>query len=149
LKSKKGIVGIVLASEIIGLTRLIFKICTFAYQPISSTQTADLNSMLTQARHSRHLLSISNYPLYNPRVKTNAGTRAFSVVAPTLWNSLPASLKLDRNILPFRPHLNILYLQCCPSSLHLHTSVNESRIVMRLRYMQNWWRCGSTNRTNI
>ena len=50
-------------------------------------QPAYLNSMLAPARNSRQLRSIRSNPLYIPRVKTKAGTRAFSVVAPTLWSS--------------------------------------------------------------
>ena len=73
--------------------RIIFKICTIAYQALSSTQPAYLNSMLTPARNSRQLCSTSSNPLYIPRVKTNARTRAFSVAASTVWNSLPVSVK--------------------------------------------------------
>ncbi|KAK2185043.1 hypothetical protein NP493_247g03071 [Ridgeia piscesae] len=40
--------------------------------------------MLTPARNYRELRSTSSNPLYIPRVKTKAGTRAFSVAAPTL-----------------------------------------------------------------
>ena len=75
--------------------RIIFKICTITYQALSSTQPAYLNLMLTPARHSTQLRSVSSNRLYNPLVKTKAGTRAFSVAAPTLWNSLPASVKLE------------------------------------------------------
>ena len=64
--------------------RIIFKICTIAYQALSSTKPEYLNSMLTPARNSRQLRSTSSNPLYIPRVKTNAGTRAFSVAAPTV-----------------------------------------------------------------
>ena len=85
--------------------RIIFKICTVAYQALSSTQPAYLNSMLTPTRNSRQLRSTSSNPLYIPRVKTKAGTRAFSVAAPTVWNSLPASVKSQGNIVSFRRHL--------------------------------------------
>ena len=85
--------------------RIIFKICTIAYQALSSTQSAYLNSMLTPARNSRQLRSTSSNPLYIPRVKTKAGTRAFSVAAPTVWNSLPASVKSEGNIVSFLQRL--------------------------------------------
>ena len=42
--------------------------------------------------------------LYILRVKTKAETRAFSVAAPTLWNSFPASVKLG-NVVSFRRRL--------------------------------------------
>ena len=51
---------------------------------------------------SRQLRSASSNPLYIPRVKTKAGTRAFSVAAPKVWNSLPASVESEGNIVSFR-----------------------------------------------
>ena len=48
------------------------------------------------------LLSTSSNPLYIPRVKTRAWTRAFSVAAPIMWNSLSASVKSEGNIVSFR-----------------------------------------------
>ena len=85
--------------------RIIFKICTISYQALASKQPTYLNSMLTPARNSRELRSTSSNPLYIPRVKTKAGTRAFSVAAPTLWNSLPVSVKSEGNIVSFRRRL--------------------------------------------
>ena len=85
--------------------RIIFKICTIVYQALSSTQPAYLNSMLTPARNSRQLRSTSSNPLYITRVKTKAGTRAFSVAVPTVYNSLPASVKSEGNIVTFRRRL--------------------------------------------
>ena len=73
---------------IVNLNRIIFLICTIAYQSLSSTQPAYLNSMLTPARNSQQLRSNSSNPLYIPRVKSKAGIRTFSVAAPTVWNSL-------------------------------------------------------------
>ena len=85
--------------------RIIFKICTISYQALASKQPTYLNSMLTPARNSRELRSTSSYPLYIPRVKTKSGTRAFSVAAPTLWNSLPVSVKSEGNIVSFSRRL--------------------------------------------
>ena len=82
-----------------------FHFFTVAYQAVSSAQPAYVNSMLTPARHSRQLRSTSSNPLYNPRVKTKAGTRTFSVAAPTVWNSLLASVKSQGNIVSFHRRL--------------------------------------------
>ena len=82
--------------------RIILKICKVAYQALSSTLPAYLNSMLTPARNSRQLRSTSSNPLYIPRVKTKVGTQAFSVAAPNVWNLLPASVKSEGNIVSFR-----------------------------------------------
>ena len=64
--------------------RIIFKIYTITYHALSSTQPAYLNLILTPARNSRQLRSIGSNPIDIPRVKTKAGTRAFSVAAPIL-----------------------------------------------------------------
>ncbi|KAK2150848.1 hypothetical protein NP493_2721g00000 [Ridgeia piscesae] len=52
--------------------------CIIAYQALSSTQPAYINSMLTPARNSRQLRSTStSNPLYIPWVKTKAGSPSF------------------------------------------------------------------------
>ena len=84
---------------------------------LSSTQPACLNSMLTPARNTRQLRSTSSNPLYIPRVKTKAGTRAFSVATPTLWNTHPASVKLERNIVSFRRRLKTYLFKVAYPSL--------------------------------
>ena len=106
--------------------RIIFKICTIAYQALSSTQSAYLNSMLTPARHSRQLRSTSSNPLYIPRVKTKARTRAFSVVTPTVWNSLPANVKSEGNIVSFCQRLKTYLFNAAypPYSLLASSSIH-------------------------
>ncbi|KAK2162546.1 hypothetical protein NP493_1510g00004 [Ridgeia piscesae] len=84
--------------------------CTIACQALSSTQPAYLNSMLTPARNSRQLRSSRSNPLDIPLVKTKAGTRAFSVAAPTVWTSLPASVKSEGNVVSFRRRLKTIFL---------------------------------------
>ena len=86
---------------------LLLSVAQQPIKPISSTQPPHLNSMLTPARTSRHLRSISSNPLYILRVKTKSWTRAFSVTAPTLCNSLPVGDQLEGNIVSFRRRLNI------------------------------------------
>ena len=87
--------------------RIIFKI---NYNSLSSTLIYTIsiykfNLMQTPARNSRQLCSTSSNP-----VKMKAGTRAFSVAVPTVWNSLPASVKSEGNIVSFRRRLTILSL---------------------------------------
>ena len=63
--------------------------------------------MLTPARNSKPLCSPSSNRLYIPRVKTKTKTvtRAFSVAAPTVWNSLPVGVKSEGNTVSFRRRL--------------------------------------------
>ena len=67
---------------------LFIQFFTIAYRSLSSTQSAYLNVMLTPARNSTQLRSTSRNNFYIPRVKTKTGTRAYSVAAPAVWNSL-------------------------------------------------------------
>ena len=81
--------------------RIIVKICTITYQALPSKQPAYLHSLLTPARQPRQLRSSNSNLLFVFSVKTNVGTIAFSVAAPTLWNSLPVSVKSVGNIATF------------------------------------------------
>ena len=84
--------------EKIALNCIIFKICTIAYQALSSKQPAYLHSLLIPSRQHRQLRISNSNLVFVPSVKTNVGTRAFSVAAQTLWNSLPVSVKSVGNI---------------------------------------------------
>ena len=66
--------------------------------------------------------SVYSNPLYIPQVKTKAGTRAFSVAAPTLCNSLPATVKLEGNIVSFRRRLNSYHVQADTSTFYCNTN---------------------------
>ena len=85
--------------------RIIFKICIINFQALSSKEPAYLHLLLTLPRQPRQLRSSNSYLLFIASVKTNVGTRAFSVAAPTLWNSVPVSVKSVGNITTFRRKL--------------------------------------------
>jgi len=69
-------------------SRIIFKLCTIAYQTLSSGEPSYLFSMPSLSPKPRELRS-SGFHLFSvPRVETHAGIRAFSVAVSTLWNSL-------------------------------------------------------------
>ena len=60
-----------------------FKICTITYQVLSSKQPAYLYTA-HPARQPSQLRSYNS--TFVPNIKTNVGTRAFSVAASTLWS---------------------------------------------------------------
>jgi len=63
-------------------------------------------SELVQTRAPPRALRSSDAPmLVVPRVHTELARRAFSVAAPSTWNSLPADIRLCENILTFKRHL--------------------------------------------
>ena len=56
-------------------------------------------------RNGDSLLSSNAPMLVVPRVHTELARRAFSVAAPSTWNSLPADIRLCENILTCKRHL--------------------------------------------
>ena len=96
--------------------RIICKICAITYQALSSKQPAVyLHSLFTPARQPRQLRSSDSNLLFVHRVKTIVGTRAFSVVAPTLCNSLPVSVKSVGNLTFRRKQKTHLFKLAYPS----------------------------------
>ena len=90
--------------------RIIFTICTIAYQGLYTTSISKFN-----ANSSNKFQTATLNPIYIPRVKTKAGTRAFSVATQTVCNSLPASVKSQGNIVSFRRRLKpYLFNAACP-----------------------------------
>jgi len=62
--------------------------------------------MPTSSHDSRcHLCSAASSLLSVPRTTTNYGDRSFAVSGPTVWNSLPAALRLDMSLSVFRAWL--------------------------------------------
>ena len=86
--------------------RIIFKLCTIAYQTLSSGEPSYLFSILSLTSKSRELRSSGFQLLSIPRVKTHAVTSVvFPVAFPTLCNSLPENVKSSNNIVSFGHHL--------------------------------------------
>jgi len=88
-------------------SRIIFKLCTIAYQTISSGEPSRLFFTLSLAPKPRELRSFGFHLLSVPIVKTHAVTCAFSIVVRTLWNSPPERVKSTNSKVSFRHHLKI------------------------------------------
>jgi len=75
--------------------------------------------------------------LFIPRVKTHAGTRAFSVDVPTLWNSLPEHVMSSNSIVSFPS-------DHCWSTLHRTRTMNlpnpSTRCTTELDSFRGYWR---------
>ena len=83
--------------------RIQYKTALVTFKTISTQQPTYLSSLLVPYNPSRSLRSSSGNFLTVPRVTTVFQSRAFSVAAPHLWNSLLVSLRS---------------FQICPSPLH-------------------------------
>ena len=82
--------------------RIQFKIYTFVFRCLDDGQPSYLSSLLFSADSVKHLRSNNTNMLEVPRIRTKFGARAFSVSGLTLWNLLPAHLRVAKNISSFR-----------------------------------------------
>ena len=84
--------------------RISFKICVLTYKLLHQQGPQYLQEMLQYKIHKRDLRSSSdNSLLIIPRTKCKTLTaRAFSVSAPTLWNTLPKDLRESPTLLRFK-----------------------------------------------
>ena len=73
---------------------------------VQTTATPTYLSELVQTHAPPRALCSFDAPLLVvPRIYTELARRAFSVAAPSTWNSLPADIQLCENILTFKRHL--------------------------------------------
>ena len=79
--------------------RIKYKILLLTYKSINGLGPLYLSAMLVYAN--------SNYLTYlaEPKVNSVHGERAFSKVAPKLWNSLPLELKTSSSLAIFKMSL--------------------------------------------
>ena len=75
------------------MKRIQYKVALLTFKTLVSRQPAYLSSLLLPYNPSRMLRSSSSNFLTVPRVTSVFQSRAFSVAAPHLWNSLPNHLR--------------------------------------------------------
>ena len=86
-------------------SRVKFKISLLTFKTLHLEQPSYLRNLLSMATPGPSLRSNQGTRLTVPRVKTVTGSRAFSYCAPSLWNSLPLSLRSSQSVPSFRKHL--------------------------------------------
>ena len=82
------------------LKRMQYKTALITYKTLYSHEPAYLSSLLCPYNPPRTLRSSSGNLLTVPRVSSVFQSRAFSVEAPRLWNSLPAPLRALADLSP-------------------------------------------------
>ena len=85
--------------------RITFKIAFLTFKTIHSQQPSYLNSLLTPYLPTRNLRSSNLNLLSTPDIRSANGRRSFSYAAPTIWNSLPLSLRNCSSIDTFHANL--------------------------------------------
>ena len=87
-----------------------FKICTLTYKLLSVNQPANLRSLITSYVPPCLLRSSDQCLLTRqPRTRTCIGQCAFSVCAPSVWNSLPLSIRLSPTLATFKRNFKTFY----------------------------------------
>ena len=82
--------------------RVAFKIMLITWKALNDSAPTYLQDLLTQYSPHRHLRSSDKHLLVTPRTRTLYGDQAFSVSAPTLWNSLPQEIRSCQSLQTFK-----------------------------------------------
>ena len=69
--------------------RIDYKICLLTYKTLTNQQPTYLYNSLSFPSHSVSTRSSDSLVLSIPYARSSLGKRAFSVIGPRLWNSLP------------------------------------------------------------
>ena len=81
------------------------KLCLLTYKTLQIQQPTYLYNSLSFPSHSLSTRSSDSLVLSIPYVRTSLGKRAFSVIAPRLWNSLPPDTRNSLSVSTFRSKL--------------------------------------------
>ena len=91
--------------------RIKYKILLLAYKAQHGMAPSYLSSLLSPYKSGRSLRSESKHPLTTPRYRLEGfGKRCFAHAAPSLWNTLPISIKCAQTIGTFKSSLSDLSL---------------------------------------
>jgi len=91
--------------------RIKFKIATLTFKVLETGLPPYLSQQLCPYVPTRGLRSSSSKLLQVPRTNLRFGSRSFHVSAPTIWNSIPLSVRSCESLTTFRKHLKTLYFQ--------------------------------------
>ena len=89
--------------------RIKFKISTITFKLLIESQPANLRSLIDSYAPTRLLRSSDKFLLRQPRTHTSIGKRAFSVCAPSIWNSIPLPIRLSSSLASFKRNLKTFY----------------------------------------
>ena len=105
---------------------ITYKVAVLTYKLRWTSTPPYLSTLLQPVTSSRSLRSVDSFWLQVQRTRTEFGRQAFSVAAPTVWNSLPNKLRQSSSVPIFKKHLSRYYSvprsrdTITPLSLYLH-----------------------------
>ena len=85
--------------------RIDYKLCLLTYKTLTNQQPTYLYNSLPFPSHSVSTRSSDSLVLSIPYVRSSLGKRAFSVIGPRLWNSLPPDTRNSNSLPTFRSRL--------------------------------------------
>ena len=85
--------------------RIDFKIATQAFKCMNDLAPLYLSELLTKYIPTRNLRSSSLNLFTCPRTRTVFENRAFSIMAPKVWNNLSINTRLSSNLTAFKKNL--------------------------------------------
>ena len=85
--------------------RITYKIAALTFKTLHHKQPSYLADLLHTHAPSRNLRSSDKHLLTIPHIKPSIGRRSFFFSAPTIWNSLPLSLRMSTSASSFLAHL--------------------------------------------
>jgi hypothetical protein len=86
--------------------RVTFKICTCMYKILHCLTPDYLNCAIARKAHTRALRSASDATLFPVTVpRRTVGKYSFAAARPTIWNSLPKSVRTTETLAAFRKQL--------------------------------------------
>ena len=97
--------------------RIDFKLATIMQGIVHGSAPEYLRNKVTPVSDlpgRRHLRSAAHGLFHVPRIRTRHGSRAFSVAGPTVWNSLPQTIRNISSVVTFKKQLkthlfNLIY----------------------------------------
>ena len=104
--------------------RIVFKLLLFVFKIFLNMAPHYLENCVSITDPHNRILKV-------PRVQTSYGDRAFSNVAPRLWNALPLHLRTCQTINYFKAHLKHLLFTDFTQYVH---DVNRYRSILNFNY---------------
>jgi len=117
--------------------RVHFKLATLAYKALHTGQPPYLSELLQHYEPIYTLRSSSSFQLCVPRHNFEFGSRAFRILAPKIWNLLPASIRNSPSLPTFRRHLKTHYFQSAYPNRPMTTLSQRALIPYRPRRFIN------------
>ena len=88
--------------------RIIYKILLIVYKCLHEKVPSDVSNMIKFAQSER---TTKMMKLEETRARSSYGDRAFSHVAPKLWNLLPTRIRLETDLIQFKTKLKSLLMR--------------------------------------